>query len=385
MDNASKSLVFFLLLTFLASLVALPSASVKASPKTITVPDDYPTIQAAISNASAGDTVFVKKGTYYVPPITSISKPLSLIGEDPQTTIIDSYGHNYQASAHNLVTFRVGANDVTISGFTITDCNAAIHVVNWGKEAVPSGCKIIGNIFSDNADSIFIEKCNNYEIKDNSFNGSGIGVSDGPGIISGNTIIHGNIRVYGKYVTISGNYILEGGISLEWTGPYYIYQNKILNSSYAGIEFGPGVANAQVHDNEIKNHAIGIRLEQFPVVGDGYIGTGNTVYRNNLIDNGQSVFVENTYSYWSPTQRHANGTDIVSWDNGKEGNYWSDYNGQGVYVIDENNVDYHPLTQQVDIYGIFIFIEIAIILIAAITTIFVIFYRRHRKASANRV
>ena len=44
-----------------------------------------------------------------------------------------------------------------------------------------------------------------------------------------------------------------------------------------------------------------------------------------------------------------NGTDVISWDNGLVGNYWSDYNGQGAYVIDENDVDRHPLTQQVDI------------------------------------
>ena len=31
------------------------------------------------------------------------------------------------------------------------------------------------------------------------------------------------------------------------------------------------------------------------------------------------------------------------------GNYWSDYNGQGVYVIDQNNVDNHPLSAPVDI------------------------------------
>jgi len=28
------------------------------------------------------------------------------------------------------------------------------------------------------------------------------------------------------------------------------------------------------------------------------------------------------------------------------GNYWSDYNGKGDYVIDANNVDNYPLAQQ---------------------------------------
>jgi hypothetical protein len=30
----------------------------------IVVPDDYPIIQAAVGSAFAGDTVFVRKGTY---------------------------------------------------------------------------------------------------------------------------------------------------------------------------------------------------------------------------------------------------------------------------------------------------------------------------------
>ena len=46
---------------------------------------------------------------------------------------------------------------------------------------------------------------------------------------------------------------------------------------------------------------------------------------------------------------YTNGTGIVSWDNGAVGNFWNDYNGNGSYVIDENNVDHYPLPQQVNI------------------------------------
>ena len=63
MDNLSKTLSLVFMLVFLTSLVTFQTATVKAQTKTITVPDDYLTIQAAIGNASAGDTVFVKKGT----------------------------------------------------------------------------------------------------------------------------------------------------------------------------------------------------------------------------------------------------------------------------------------------------------------------------------
>jgi hypothetical protein len=38
--------------------------SVEAGSKTLVVPDDHPTIASAIGNATQGDTILVKKGTY---------------------------------------------------------------------------------------------------------------------------------------------------------------------------------------------------------------------------------------------------------------------------------------------------------------------------------
>jgi hypothetical protein len=54
---------------------------------TITVPDDYPTISQAIGNATNGDTIHVKAGTYCEQQIL-INKTITLIGEDTQNTII---------------------------------------------------------------------------------------------------------------------------------------------------------------------------------------------------------------------------------------------------------------------------------------------------------
>jgi pectin methylesterase-like acyl-CoA thioesterase len=64
-----------LILTFLISIV-VGVLTVKAESKTITVPDDYPTIQAALNNAVDGDTIFVKKGVYVENPI--VNKSVSL-------------------------------------------------------------------------------------------------------------------------------------------------------------------------------------------------------------------------------------------------------------------------------------------------------------------
>ena len=72
----------------------------------------------------------------------------------------------------------------------------------------------------------------------------------------------------------------------------------------------------------------------------------NTLYHNNFINNTQQVFRD--YPVY--------GTNFF--DNGKEGNYWSDYagndtNGDGIgdwpYIIDATRRDNHPLMVPFDI------------------------------------
>jgi len=66
----------------------------------------------------------------------------------------------------------------------------------------------------------------------------------------------------------------------------------------------------------------------------------NTFYRNTVINNDKNVESSSSVNFW---------------DNGEEGNYWSDYNGtdsngDGIgdipYIIDENNRDNFPLMKQ---------------------------------------
>lgn len=80
------------LIVFLGALMFLASSGwsvtlMSADPTTIRVPDDYPTIQEAINAASPGDTIQVAAGTYY--ERVTVNKTVTLIGEDPLTTIID--------------------------------------------------------------------------------------------------------------------------------------------------------------------------------------------------------------------------------------------------------------------------------------------------------
>jgi nitrous oxidase accessory protein len=368
----------------------------------IVVPDDYPTIQEAIGNATAGDTVFVRKGTHYSPssghPIT-IDKPLTLIGEDPQSTIINgNYDKRYPKN-WDWKTIRIAAPDVTVSGFTITNSEISICLVNYARESLPTNCRIVGNNLVDHH-GIDVERASDLLISENNITGAGgwgIRVRSSNIIITANNITEKNTGIIltgSRNVTVSGNNILRNkfGLDLEWWGPYYVYGNNITDNQEYGIQFGRGCNNATIHDNNIERNNIGINLENIRVYGDSTIGSGNTVYRNNLVDNSQQVFVEKKYKHdtYLDVSTLVNGTDIVMWDNGKEGNYWSDYNGtdangNGIgdtpYVIDENNKDNRPLIRPVKSCSTQSPLTIAAIVVVAIIILITVlfFYRAQRK------
>ena len=131
MGNVSKSFSLLLILilavsslilakpAFAQTITATTQDTINTPPAgALIVPDEYPTIQDAVDNASAGDTVFVKDGTYYVGGEYGlyINIPLSLVGEDSRKTIIysNAYASYGESSAIEIVT-----DHVTVTGFTL--------------------------------------------------------------------------------------------------------------------------------------------------------------------------------------------------------------------------------------------------------------------------
>ena len=85
------------------------------APGTGTQADPYCSIQDAIDDATAGDTINVAAGTYTEAIV--VDKPLTLQGENRATTIIDGVG----TTGAPLVNVPNLTGAVTISGFTIRE------------------------------------------------------------------------------------------------------------------------------------------------------------------------------------------------------------------------------------------------------------------------
>ncbi len=88
------------------------------------------TIQEAIDDANEGDVIYVRNGTYR--ENLAINKPLSLIGEDNNSTIIDG---GYEGDA-----VHIKANNVRLSGFKIINGRSRLYsaTIIRGAAAVSS-------------------------------------------------------------------------------------------------------------------------------------------------------------------------------------------------------------------------------------------------------
>jgi parallel beta-helix repeat protein len=124
-------------------------------------------------------------------------------------------------------------------------------------------------------------------------------------------------------ITVSGNYIVNNEI---------------------GIAIHPQSSRINITRNHFENNEMGISLS----------GSDLNIYHNNFVNNTQHVYD----MLWHPLN-FANAVTYV-WDDGRQGNFWSDYNatdadGDGVgetpYVINQrgNNIDRYPLMQPVQI------------------------------------
>lgn len=291
--------------------------SAKSTSRIITVPDDYPTIESAITNANDGDTIFVKKGVYVENPV--VNKSVSLVGEDRDSTVIDV-----------TAGLKVERDNVTITGLTVYD--------GWTGIAVTANhCNISGNKITDAT--------------------IGIGLYN-----SENNSITGNILQSIGY---------SAAIQLSYSNNNLL-KNNYVDSCTEGIQLRAGSSNNMVAENTITNcQFVAVRLLGEYSPPRWYNPSGNTIMRNNISNSGcgttiygsnRNIISNNNYVN-NTVQFSANEDYYLTWGGNRSintinENYWSDYNGtdangDGIgdtpYIIDANNIDNYPLMKPVAI------------------------------------
>jgi parallel beta-helix repeat protein len=359
-------LVLSLLLLFGVMFpLAIPRA--KSAGNTITVPEDFPTIQEAINNANSGDRVYVRAGTYY--ENIEVNKTVSLIGENAQNTIIDGGGR-----FANVI--HVSANYVDIKGFTVQNSYGTTGVINAGIALDDvNACTVEGNMLQMNYwCAIYFTGYNNRIMGNNLTKNPMLGIAGGQsvnGSIIGNYIngCEWGIEIEGSGIIVFGNNVYGNEMGIFMGSAY---DDDIVGNNVEVCQYGFDIANST--QNYIVNNSI---TECFEYAfcfeygsGNNTIG-GNDITNNNCLvysraanSSNYNIFFQNKFINDAVKISGPLGSSIEIWDNGYYfgGNYWDDYTGKDVYsgpyqnetgsdgigdtpyIIDANNTDHYPFT-----------------------------------------
>ena len=205
------------------------------------VPDGYLKIQWAVDNATAGDTIIVKNGTYYENVV--VDKPITLQGEARDSTIIDGGG------VGDVV--KVVGDGCKISGFMVRNSGGIWDSTDAGIELASSNNNITdNNITNNHYNGILLNSSSNNTIRNNVVSNTyndefpdGIGInlhcSTGNSIIDNNVNSNDRCGIFlfnlSNNNTIKNNTVSNNawGIDLRYRSSHnYLSNNTIFNNSY---------------------------------------------------------------------------------------------------------------------------------------------------------
>jgi len=237
----------------------------------------YSTINAAVAHAAPHDTIRVARGTYAEDVV--IGKPLSLIGDDHNKTIIDATGLSNGIYIDGID--NAGLREVVVNGFTVTNANFEGILIANAAYVTIVGNNVVANDRNLNFASATCPGLPAFETSEGEDCGEGIHLSGvHHATISNNSVMHnsGGILLSDDTGTthhnlISGNVVednaLDCGITLAshppatLTGsaaPLGVFRNTIsqnfstrngLQGGGAGIGIFDSVPGARNYANVV--------------------------------------------------------------------------------------------------------------------------------------
>jgi hypothetical protein len=323
-----------------AALAISPLTVASAAPRTLTVPGDFPTIQAAVNAAQPGDTVLISPGRYKEAVVVK-TPHITIRGLDRNKVLIDGEFKRPNGILVNK------ANDVTIENLTAC-CNTSNGVL-WSDVTGYTGHYLTAynngdyGIFaygssgpgrwdhmygSGQPDSgFYIGECNPCDavvsdllsernalgwsgtnasgvtIKDSEFRLNALGIvpnslnSEEDPPAAGGEIINNNVHDNGK-VNVPGTatfgQFYGGGIVLVGTDGTLVKNNVVKNNGLVGIlvvtypDTDPGASQWLAQDNHIVDNKVGPGHSQADIALAAFVKTGNC-FSGNTSPSGGSV------------------------------------------------------------------------------------------------
>jgi uncharacterized repeat protein (TIGR01451 family) len=271
-------------------------------------------IQAAVDNATAGETICVQNGTYSENVV--VNKSLTIRSEygASSTTV--------EANDTTLAVFRVINDSVNISGFTIKNATDAQGILCYDAD----NCTISGNTISNNVAGIHLDKGSVNNLVNNTVLNNIYGIyldSSSYNNLTGNTATNNNYT--GIFLDSSSNNTIMG---------------NIVNSNPGGGIYLDSSSGNNLADNTASNNDNGIWL---------YNSSYNNLTNNKASGNDDGIKLEswsnnNTLMSNNASNNYVVGIKLESWSNNNtlmsniaNSNVGLGMDGIGIHIFDSNH------------------------------------------------
>ena len=278
---ATLSLLSFLLISNVNALVRNPGTGF-----------NYSTIQEAIDNVSTldGHTLVLDPGTYTENVVVNKSLTIRSASGNPSDTVV-----NASSSSSNVIS--VTADNVTISGFTITDASASDKAGVYLGNGV-SHCNVSDNIISGKYHGIYLNQSNNNSVMNNNVSGNDYGIylvgSNNNSLMNNN--VSGNHLGICLMISSGDNKVISNTANSNEAHGIYLYSmcddnllvnNTVNSNNRSGINLMDSSYNL-IQNNTAEFNAIddqsydaGISVESFYSVGGNNTLVNNTANSNH--------------------------------------------------------------------------------------------------------